>query len=133
MDINDYVIIFMSIHIVRGGRRSRVTVHFFNVVFGALRFGGVSKSIFSKYSFDGEGGGHKKSTLCTFLIMLPTLDDSPRTHDHRVHGEHDREPLFAIAKRGKTWFGHLTLHDSLYKASSMDFVGEGGHIRAGPT
>ena len=59
----------------RGGRRSRVTVHFFNVVFRALRFGGVSKSIFSKYSFDGEGGGHKKSTLCTFLIMFPTLDD----------------------------------------------------------
>ena len=30
---------------------------------------------FQSYSFSREGGGHKKSTLCTLLIMLTIVDD----------------------------------------------------------
>ena len=35
------------------------------------------KSTFSKYSFGREGGGKKKSTLCTLLIMLIIMDERP--------------------------------------------------------
>ena len=35
----------------------------------------VSKSTFSKYSFSRKGGGHKKSAMCTLLIMLTILDN----------------------------------------------------------
>ena len=35
----------------------------------------IKKSTFSKNSFWREGGSHKKSTLCTLLIMLTIMDD----------------------------------------------------------
>ena len=36
---------------------------------------GSVKSTFSKYSFGREGGGHKKSALCTLFIMLAIMGD----------------------------------------------------------
>ena len=39
--------------------------------YDALHFHtGSVKSTFSKYYFGREGGGHKKSALCTLFIML---------------------------------------------------------------
>ena len=44
--------------------------------YDALHFHmGTVKSTFSKYSFGREGGGHKKSALCTLFIMLTIMDD----------------------------------------------------------
>ena len=42
--------------------------------YDALHFHtGSVKSTFSKYSFGREGGGHKKSALCTLFIMLTKM------------------------------------------------------------
>ena len=36
---------------------------------------GSVKSTFSKYYFGREGGGHKRSALCTLFIMLTIMYD----------------------------------------------------------
>ena len=70
------VIIFKIPHGVcwGGGQWSPYAYIMFD--YDALHFHmGTVKSTFSKYSFGREGGGHKKSALCTLFIMLTIMDD----------------------------------------------------------
>ena len=58
-----------------GGQWSPYAYKMFD--YDALHFHtGSVKSTFSKYSFGREGGGHRKSALCTLFIMLTIVDDS---------------------------------------------------------
>ena len=67
------VIIFKIPHrVCWEGGGSMVTVFDYDALH--LHTGSV-KSTFSKYSFGREGGGHKKSALCTLFIMLTIMDD----------------------------------------------------------
>ena len=70
------VIIFKIPHGVcwGGGQWSPYAYIMFD--YDALHFHmGSVKSTFSKYSLGREGGGHKKSALCTLFIMLTIMDD----------------------------------------------------------
>ena len=63
-------------HGVGGGGGSMVTYAYNMFDYDALHFHtGSVKSTFSKYSFGREGGGHKKSALCTLFIILTIVDD----------------------------------------------------------
>ena len=71
------VIIFKIPHgVCRGGGRQWSPYAYKMFDYDALHFHtGSVKSTFSKYSFGREGGGHKKSALCTLFIMLTNMDD----------------------------------------------------------
>ena len=60
-----------------GGGGSIAAVRFFKmlIIMHCIFIRDHYKSTFSKYSFEREGGGHKKSTLCTLLKMLTIMDD----------------------------------------------------------
>ena len=68
------VIIFKNTTVGGGGQWSQYAYKMFD--YDALHFHTLSvKSTFAKYSFGREGGGHKKSALCTLFIMLTIMDD----------------------------------------------------------
>ncbi len=70
-------IIFKIPHSMLGGGGGQCSPYAYKMFdYDALHFHtGSVKSTFSKYSFCREGGGHKKSALCTLFIMLTIMDD----------------------------------------------------------